>query len=46
MMGYKTTVSLDSGTVEKLKKFKVHPREPVEDVLKRLLDAYEKEEKT
>ena len=41
MMGHKTTITLDSELVEKLKKLKIHPREPMEDVIKRLLDAEE-----
>jgi len=39
-MSYKTTISLESETVEKLKKLKIHPREPIEDVIKRLLNSY------
>jgi hypothetical protein len=41
-MSYKTTVSLESTTVERLKKQKIHRREPIEDVIKRLLDEVDK----
>jgi len=36
-MSYKTTVSLKNTTVEKLEKLKIHPREPIEEVIMRLL---------
>jgi len=37
-----TTIHISKETKEKLDKLKIHPREPVGDVVKRLLDKLEK----
>jgi len=37
----KTTIQISSEIKAKLDKLKVHPREPYEDVIRRLLDFYE-----
>jgi len=34
----KTTIAISKGTKKKLDKLKVHPREPYDDVIKRLLE--------
>lgn len=34
----KTTISISKETKDRLEKLKIHPREPYEDVLKRLLE--------
>jgi len=38
-----TTIHISKETKERLDALKVHRREPYEDVIKRLLDFYEKE---
>ena len=42
----KTTVQIDLETKKRLDKLKVHPRKPYNDVIKRLLDHYEKTEQS
>ncbi|MEM4004669.1 MAG: BfmA/BtgA family mobilization protein [Desulfurococcaceae archaeon] len=37
-----TTIKVSVETKKRLDKLKVHPREPYEDVIKRLLEFYEK----
>ena len=38
----KTTIQISNEIKTKLDKLKVHPREPYEDVIKRLIETYEK----
>jgi len=37
-----TTIAIDVKVRAKLEKLKVHPKEPSNDVIKRLLESYEK----
>jgi predicted CopG family antitoxin len=41
-MGRKTTIQVDESIKARLDKLKLHPREPYSDVIKRLLEFYEK----
>jgi len=43
-MREKTTVQISKETKAKLDRLKVHPREPYEDVIKRLIEKCKKEE--
>jgi len=38
----KTTIAVSKETKKKLDRLKVHPREPYEDVIKRLIERWEK----
>jgi len=38
----KSTIAVSNETKQKLDKLKVHPREPYEDVIKRLIEKCEK----
>ncbi|MHC1627881.1 MAG: DUF7557 family protein [Candidatus Nezhaarchaeales archaeon] len=42
----KTTIQVSRELKAELDKLKVHPREPYEDVLKRLVKAYKEKEKS
>ena len=42
----KTTIQISKELKDELDKLKVHPREPYEDVLKRLVKAYKEREKS
>jgi len=37
-----TTIQLSNGNRDKIEKMKVHPREPYDDVIKRLLDFWQR----
>jgi predicted CopG family antitoxin len=41
LLNMKTTITINKETVDKLKKLKVHPRQPYEEVVSRLLNRDE-----
>jgi len=45
MMSEKTTIQIEEDVKKKLERLKIHPREPFNDVIKRLIEFYEKSSK-